>query len=492
MPVLAGERSGGDQGRAAEAAVACDWQASVTAMHAERAAARSEPAVASRAFTREAIALAQQGRLKEAVGMLEQEAAIARSLAQGVPDCPPAEFDAISKCLVRCEQEDIPQTRETCRNELYDLFGICIGSTSEVDKAIKGLLTRQKKRRMGQAQKVLETEDDDLERLKAQVDAIEHVLRASARKILIHKIREEEIQISLRGQAPHPDGCWIAFRGEEAFIGTDVSSPVRNAFLDVMRKLHRTSFDAQYYPAARDRLTLKFDETLWSVQWRNVARSVVASFGAAAQVQSRNIIASASPAPSEKVNLSLPVADGVEEEWKSEVEHETSRIAERGAVRARAAEEATEDEATEEYTNKEEGANEYTEDALRVAVAAAHAARFNADLGMDKVMDWTSSPLSEHEAESLDLHVDGWPLVTAMDRGASGDQTAAVGAHIPAADLAITQVPEAGIATLDGRGSLPQHAVPQHALDLQRLPAQEEVDVLLGRALSFSGMPSDV
>ena len=424
--------------------------------------------------------------------MLEQEAAIARSLAQGVPDCPPAEFDAISKCLICCEQEDIHQSRETCRNELYDLFGICIGSTSEVDKAIKGLITRGKKRRMVQAQKDRQTQNDDLERLKAQVDAIEHVLRASARHILIHKIREDEIRISLHGQAPHPDGCWIAFRGEEAFIGSHVSSAVRKAFLDVVRKLHRTSFGARYCPAARDRLTLKFDDTLWSVQWRNVARSVAASCGAAAQVQSCGMNSSASPAPSEKVNLSLPLAVGVEEEWKLEVGHETWRIAERGAVRARAAEEATEDEATEEYTNKEEGTEEYTKDALRIAVAAARAARFNADLGMDKVMDWTSGPLSEQEEESLDLNADGWPLVPAMDRGAIGDQTAAVGAHMPAADLAITQVAEAGIVTSDGRGSLPEHAVPQHALDLQRLPAQEEVDVLLGRALSFSGTPSDV
>jgi hypothetical protein len=135
---------------------------------------------------------------------------------------------------------------------------------------------------MGQAQQDHQTQDD-LEHLQARVDEIEQVLRASARHILIHKLRADNIRISVRGQALHPDGCWIAFRGEESFTGSVVTSPVRKTFLDVIRKLHRISFGAQYCFAARDRLTLKFEDTLWSVQWRNVARAVAASYDSAAK-----------------------------------------------------------------------------------------------------------------------------------------------------------------------------------------------------------------
>jgi hypothetical protein len=149
----------------------------------------------------------------------------------------------------------------------------------------------------------------------------------------------------------------------------------------------------------------------------------------------------------------------------SEVELRFCRIAARGAVRARAAEEGTE---------------EYTNDALLVAAAAARAARFSANLGMDEVVDFGS--VSEQEADSPDLHVEGWPLVAALDGGASGDDTTAatpVGAHIAAADVAENLGAEAGLVTMGGTGSLPRIA-------------EEDVDVRLGRALSFAGTGSDL
>ena len=292
----------GDFDRAAT--VACSAHARAVAAHAERTAARREPAVASRVFTLLAIALQKQGMLCESVALLEYEAEIARALAEEAPDCPPADCDVIDKCLVRPDQEQVA-CRDTCRNELFDLYGIHIGSSVEVAKAIDRESKRDKKKRRRQATEDEEPAPDDLENLKGRVDAVEQVLRREARRLLIRKLIEDNIRVSLPGESPFPDGSWIALRGEEGFHGTDApGNPVRKAFTDLLKKLHRVSFGVQKFPAARDNMTMRFEDTLWSVQWRNIARSVAVGSHVAASC-SRND-SSAIPASNSNLNMSSP------------------------------------------------------------------------------------------------------------------------------------------------------------------------------------------
>ena len=139
------------------------------------------------------------------------------------------------------------------------------------------------------------------------MDAFEQVLRRAARRLLICKLKEDNIRISLPGESPFPDGCWIAFRGEEAFNGSDTSTPVRKAFTDMLKKLHRVGFGVQNLPAARDRMAMSFEDTLWSVQWRNIARSVAAGSQVAASCSSD--ASSAIPAFNGNLNMSSPEAE---------------------------------------------------------------------------------------------------------------------------------------------------------------------------------------
>ena len=258
------------------AAIDCSWQQRVLALQAERAAARREPETASRIFTLMAIALRQQGKLHDAVVMLEQEAEIAKSLAKDVQDCPPAEYDLIDTCLVRPEQEKLYTCRETCRNELFDLYGIYVGSTLDLIKHIDSMRSSRKRRKR---EAKVESTEDDFGSLKSQVEAIEEVLRTEARCLLIHKLREDHIQISLHGQSPHPDGCWISFRGAEAFNGTTGPTPVRRAFTDLIKSLKRSNFSDEVQVAVRDRHTLPFADTLWSAHWKSIGRFIAASSG---------------------------------------------------------------------------------------------------------------------------------------------------------------------------------------------------------------------
>ena len=255
------------------AGVDCCTRTRGAAVSAERAAARGAPESASKAFTLMANALLARGKLPDAVAMLQHEADIASRLGAEMQDCAPAKQETLEKCLVRPEQEHIHQSRETCRNELFDLFGIFIGSTLDVAKALDAAVKKGRKR----GRQAIEGAQDDLERLKSQVDAIESVLRKEARRILIHKLNEDSIQISPRGQTPYPDGCWISLRGAEAFHGADSPNPVRKAFADLIRQLHQRSFGQRPQTAARDRLSLEFPDTLWSAQWRHLGRSVAAS-----------------------------------------------------------------------------------------------------------------------------------------------------------------------------------------------------------------------
>jgi hypothetical protein len=259
------------------AAVAYGPHARLAAAQAERAAARLEPAVASRVFTRLAVALQKQGKVHEAVALLEHEAEIARGLAENAARCLAEKAsdscDLIDKCLVRPEQEQLFHCRETCRNELFDLFGIYIGSSVEVAKTLGRAYKRakNKRRRLNQRQATEEElAREDLEHLRARVDAAEQVLRREARRLLICKLKEDDMRVSLPGESPFPDGSYLALRGEEAFNGSDVTpTPVRKAFTDLLKKLHRASFGQKTFPAARDRTTLRLEDTLWSVHRRN-------------------------------------------------------------------------------------------------------------------------------------------------------------------------------------------------------------------------------
>ena len=253
----------------------CSWQLCAMALRAERACGSREPEIASKVYTQMAVALWKQGKLPDAIAILEQEAEIAKNLAGMVQDCPPAEYELLDQCLVRPNQEQTNKNRETCRNEVFDLYGIFIGSTQEITEMLDSAIRREKRKRKSQ---VCEKRECSLELLQSKVDAVDRVLRREARRIFIHKLREERIQISCHGDTPHPDGCWISLRGVEAFCGTEGRTPVRRAFKELMKSLVRTDSGGRNQQV-RDRFTLQFEETIWSAHWKNIARFVAATSG---------------------------------------------------------------------------------------------------------------------------------------------------------------------------------------------------------------------
>ena len=128
-PDLAAALALGDYERAA--AVECSTALRVEAAIAERASGRREPVFASRAITSMAIALGRRGQMEDAIAMLNAEARLAKELSEHLAGqgCNPSERAVLEKCLVRPEREDsYILCRETVRNELFDLFGIWIGS----------------------------------------------------------------------------------------------------------------------------------------------------------------------------------------------------------------------------------------------------------------------------------------------------------------------------------------------------------------------------
>jgi hypothetical protein len=128
-PDLAAALALGDYERAA--AVECSTALRVEAAIAERASGRREPVFASRAITSMAIALGRRGQMEDAIAMLNAEARLAKELSEHLAGqgCNPSERAVLEKCLVRAEREDsYILCRETVRNELFDLFGIWIGS----------------------------------------------------------------------------------------------------------------------------------------------------------------------------------------------------------------------------------------------------------------------------------------------------------------------------------------------------------------------------
>ena len=87
--------------------------------------------------------MSQLGRFSEAVGVLAEEVAAARTLKRGC--CASA---AVLQCLVRPESErKQAQCRETCRNELFDLFGIWIGSYFHVYEDLQAEIKRNNRQR---------------------------------------------------------------------------------------------------------------------------------------------------------------------------------------------------------------------------------------------------------------------------------------------------------------------------------------------------------
>ena len=63
------------------------------------------------------------------------------------------------------------------------------------------------------------------------------------------------------------------------------------------------SFGVENFPAVRDRMTMRFEDTLWSVQWRNIARSVAAGSRVGAACSN---VSAASPASDGNLNVSSP------------------------------------------------------------------------------------------------------------------------------------------------------------------------------------------
>lgn len=107
---------------------------------------------------------------------------------------------------------------------------------------------------------------EGLQQLRDVVEQLESVLRTAARQILLHKLWEERVRVSLAGQQPHEDGCWISWRGTEAFNGADGPTPVRKAFTELLKNMQRINFNSKNRLAVRDRYTLNFTDTLY-YQW---------------------------------------------------------------------------------------------------------------------------------------------------------------------------------------------------------------------------------
>ena len=264
----------GDYERAA--AVECNRKVRSEIVSAERAAARREPAVASRAFTDMATALVKRGKYVDAVELLTTEAKIAKDLSEDMKSggCLPTELEVLERCLVRPDREDrYEQCRETSRNELYDLFGVWIGSALSIRQALDNELKKyeRKRKRMREGKEDSESMASPvgLQQLRAEVDELEAVLRREARQILLHKLWEERVRVSMAGQAPHEDGCWISWRGTEAFNGADGPTPVRKAFTELLKNMQRLNFNSKYRLAVRDRHSLPFTDTLyyrWAAQ----------------------------------------------------------------------------------------------------------------------------------------------------------------------------------------------------------------------------------
>ena len=122
----------GDFARAA--AIECSVDARAEAVLAQQAAARRDPEFASRAFTSMVLELQKIGKFADAVALLAVEARIAAERADKLTrqrhGCWQSERDVLEECLVTVDRErSHVEIRETTRNELYDLFGIWIGSS---------------------------------------------------------------------------------------------------------------------------------------------------------------------------------------------------------------------------------------------------------------------------------------------------------------------------------------------------------------------------
>jgi hypothetical protein len=257
----------GDYDRAAAVECSCELRGDV--VHAERASARREPVAASRAFTFMAAALVQRGKYPDAVAMLTHEAKIAKDISEDMRSrgCLPTELEVLERCLVRPDREErYEQCRETSRNELYDLFGVWVGSSlgirQAVDNELKKYQRKRKRMQDGKEEKDVAA-TAELERLREEAEQLEGVLRREARQILLHKLWEERMRVSVAGQAPHEDGCWISWRGTEAFNGADGPTPVRKAFTELLKNMQRLSFNAKNRLAVRDRYSLGFADTLY-------------------------------------------------------------------------------------------------------------------------------------------------------------------------------------------------------------------------------------
>ena len=329
------------------ARVECSSERRLEVVRAERAAAQrdGEPAAASRVFTAMGLALQQQGKFADAVAMLAEEAILARTLSLDLRRacCVPAdELEVLDLCLVRPEREQkYEQDRETTRDELFDLFGVWIGSTRAVREGIAQQMKKdsRKRKRMlkvsatgcsGQGDSAGGTEPgrsasssessessevagsnasavfpamlrhysgasgpagavewtgsrvdrtstvdrissaqnlesgQDLESLQGEVEQIETMLRHEARQILVYKLCEERVQVSLAGQPPHEDGCYISWRHTEAFNTACSNAPVRKTFMELLKKMYRAHTPQH---RDRDRLGLRFADTLYH-NWR--------------------------------------------------------------------------------------------------------------------------------------------------------------------------------------------------------------------------------
>lgn len=199
--------------------------------------------------------------MEDAIAMLNAEARLAKELSEHLAGqgCNPSERAVLEKCLVRPEREDsYILCRETVRNELFDLFGIWIGSAQHVREGLENELMRQgRKKRKTTSTAVMRDADapaaptvsaaasaeaDRRERLLNELKRVERVLQREARSILTHTLWGESCQISLPGQDPHPDGICVRFRGEEVFNGADCPTPVRKAFTELLKKLQKRNF----------------------------------------------------------------------------------------------------------------------------------------------------------------------------------------------------------------------------------------------------------
>ena len=250
----------GDFARAA--AIECSVDARAEAVLAQQAAARREPEFASRAFTSMVLELQKIGKFADAVALLAVEARIAAERADKLTrqrhGCWQSERDVLEECLVTVDRErSHVEIRETTRNELYDRFGIWIGSSLHVRRGLESQLKKHRKRKGGGAEALL-----PLERLLDEAERADAVMRNAARQILLCKLAEGPLRISLPGHVPHEDGCWISWRGVEAFYGSACPAQTRYTFVQLLKKLQGLTSNSNNRPNTRaDRYCLDFEDT---------------------------------------------------------------------------------------------------------------------------------------------------------------------------------------------------------------------------------------